>query len=84
MSKEQIKRTKSISNCFRCGWRTPLNNGVEGCVLGMKTKEEIRKNGYNNCQCERYVTDIVLRNHIINTINDYDTNAFDFEANNKN
>jgi len=69
-SKKQIQRIKSISNCFRCGWRTPLNNAPEGCVLEMKNKHEMMKDGYNNCNCERYVTDIRLEKHIKDIMGD--------------
>jgi len=69
-NKKQIRRIKGISNCFRCGWRTPLNNAPEGCVLEMKNKHEIMKDGYNNCNCERYVTDIRLEKHIKDIMGD--------------
>ena len=36
----------------------------------MKNKHEIMKDGYNNCNCERYVTDIRLEKHIKDIMGD--------------
>jgi len=75
------KENKRVSNCFKCGWRTPWDNNPEGCILGIKDKDEILKNGYDNCKCDRYVMDLLLRRHITNIVEWSNSNAFDLDAN---
>ena len=56
---ESQKKTIQISNCYRCGWRIPINNNPITCVWGIMDYHDIRAcNG--RAECDRYVSDIVL------------------------
>jgi heterodisulfide reductase subunit C len=62
-NKASLKHIEACSYCYNCGWRTPLNNNPEGCVLGIKTKYDMEQCD-GHASCDRYITDTTLKKHI--------------------
>lgn len=62
-SKDNLKRLKAYSYCYNCGWRTPLNNNPERCVLGLKDKYDMEQCA-GHASCDRYIMDTELIGHI--------------------
>jgi hypothetical protein len=62
-NKDNLKHLKACSYCYNCGWRTPLNNVPERCLLGLKDKYDMEQcRGY--ASCDRYIMDASLMAHI--------------------
>jgi hypothetical protein len=59
------QRTIQVSNCFNCGWRSPLNNNPISCVLGIR--ERYREDDCELCSnphCDRWISDTNLEIHL--------------------